>query len=142
MSGELIQTLFQLGQSWVAWTIKENSLILIEQFTLSSVHIRFGDQAFNLFADDSVEPVIFGKMLCIMCPNQIFVLHFYFSVQASNLPNVLSEVSIEDNAACIVVCFIITDKTDCPHKLCPLPVKMVLCLDELQWLLELCIPLL
>ena len=85
---------------------------------LSSVHVRFGDQAFNLFADDNGEPVILENAIHSVSWPYICTVFSTGYIQASNLPFMPSKVSIEDNAAYIMV-------TKSPHKISCLSVQMV-----------------
>ena len=75
---------------------------------LSLIHIRFGDLAFNLLAVESGECANLEKTMCIaFCP-EICTAFSMDSIQASNFLFVPSNVSIDDSAAYIMVCSIMT----------------------------------
>ena len=67
------------SKAWVAWLSKGIVEYCMDNSILSFIHVKFGDWAFNLCADDSGEPVNW-KMLYIMCPGQIFVLPFLLTL--------------------------------------------------------------
>ena len=76
--------------------------------------MKFGDLAFHLFADKSGQPAIMENAIYNVSWSDICAASSMDSVQALNLFFVPSKVSIEDNAAWIMVCCIITDNNRLP----------------------------
>ena len=66
---------------------------------MSSVDRRLSDYMFNLFAEDSVEPVILDNFMSSMSWPDICAAFSIDSVQALNLLFVPSMVPTEDNTA-------------------------------------------
>ena len=73
------------------------------------MHIRFGDPVFNLLAVKSGEPINLEKPMHIAFWPDICVAFSTHSIQASNLLFIPSNISMDDSAACIMVCSIMAN---------------------------------
>ena len=78
---------------------------------MSSVHVKFGDHAFNLLADDSGEPVNLESVIHTAIRPDICAAFSMDSFQSSDLLFVPLKVSMDVSAAHLMVCCIIMDDT-------------------------------